>query len=316
MSNLIETITTEADLLAKLRTLPEAEVFNFMKNLRSGTFFNMGMYSSIAPKAAYKSTYRIYKVQTLQAIVSGVDYENIKTTQDFRAETGEVAKGGWYDHMPGYEHKVGLRKKDHNDKYVLWNYKASGSKATVSYFLVDLATGKVDAISKEDLESSVYLTDTEKGKLQPKHSVGYSLTTGDLIENKTNWRTVKFENIFWLSQKGIDYGVRFEEALEGANLKENSVLDTDGFIDTHAHVGKKLDSILSGEIEESIKTDLNESDDFTTDFVDKHAHVEKKLDRILSGSVNEGRCAVKESYRRTVSRGLDFVDNELFVDFD
>ena len=107
MTKVTEAINLEADLLLKLTPLSEAEIFEFMKNLRGGTYFNMGMYSSIPVSKAYKSSIRIYKVIDLTAIVSGVSYENVGTTKDFRQATGEGPGKSWYDHTPGYENKVG-----------------------------------------------------------------------------------------------------------------------------------------------------------------------------------------------------------------
>lgn len=85
-----EAISIEADLLLKLRALPEHEIFEFMQNLRGGTYFNMGMFSAIPVSKAYKATIRIYKVVDLAAIVSGVSYENVGTTKEFRDQTGEA----------------------------------------------------------------------------------------------------------------------------------------------------------------------------------------------------------------------------------
>jgi hypothetical protein len=88
---------------------------------------------------------------------------------------------------------------------------------------------------------------------------------------------------------------------------------------------------------ESLETEdtLTESDKF---FVDKHAHIDTNVDSILSSKVVESTeksledaskseipgddCIdsktkkLKESYRRTISRGATLIDNELFVDFD
>ena len=60
--NILEAIVSESDLVAKLVPLSESDIFDFMKNLRGGTYFNMGMYSSIPVSRAYKKTLRIYKV--------------------------------------------------------------------------------------------------------------------------------------------------------------------------------------------------------------------------------------------------------------
>ena len=45
MKKMLEAISAESDLLLKLKPLSEVEIFDFMKNLRGGTYFNMGMYS-------------------------------------------------------------------------------------------------------------------------------------------------------------------------------------------------------------------------------------------------------------------------------
>lgn len=44
---IVEAIDREADLILKLSPISENEIFDFMKNLKGGTYFNMGMYSSI-----------------------------------------------------------------------------------------------------------------------------------------------------------------------------------------------------------------------------------------------------------------------------
>lgn len=211
-----EAITNEADLITKLRPISETEIFNFMQNLRGGTYFNMGMYSFIPVSRAYKKTLRIYKVVNMTAIVSGVSYENIGTTKDFRNQTGETAGHAWYDHMSGYENKVGVKKSDPNSKYVLWDIKA-GSDSWVRYYLVDIATGTVTPVSKQTILASNYLTDSEKAKLMPKKVTGFDLNTGAVVENQTNWRTAAFEHIFWLSQQGAntkEFGTKFTEGIK------------------------------------------------------------------------------------------------------
>ena len=184
MKKLVEAISLEADLLLKLKPLAEIEIFEFMKNLRGGTYFNMGMYSFIPVSRAYKSTIRIYKVIELSAIVSGIDYENVGTTKDFRDKTGKGPGGSWYDHTPGYEHKIGQKKSDPNSKYVLWNIKR-GHNTCVRYYVVDIDTGLVKPVSLEDIKSSIYLTPSEKEKLTPTPVTGYDKDTGSLIENET-----------------------------------------------------------------------------------------------------------------------------------
>ena len=328
--NLREAISLEADLLLKLTPLSETEIFQFMKNLHGGTYFNMGMYSSIPVARAYKKTLRIYKVIDLTAIVSGVSYENIKTTKDFRDRTGETPGKSWYDHTPGFENKIGQKKSDPSSKYVLWDIKR-GSGTCVRYYVVDIDTGAVTPVSKEDILTSDYLTQTEKNKLTPKPVVGIDLTTGEAVENKTNWRTAAFEHIFWLNQAGKatqEYGVRFEEDL---NLTE--AFGDDLFMDAHAHVRTDLDAILSGEVVESVEKPLEEATEADI-FMDAHAGVKTKLDDVLSGTMKESKkmkedaftdfelnetyesTNLKESYRRIVSRGKTLNENELFVDFD
>ena len=304
MNKINEAISFEADLLLKLKPLPESDIFEFMQNLRGGTYFNMGMYSSIPVSRAYKSTIRIYKVIDLMAIVSGVDYENIGTTKDFRDRTGNAPAGAWYDHTPGYERKVAQKKSDPNNKYVLWTIKR-GHNTCVRYYVVDIDTGSVTPISQAEIEKSVYLTATEKAKLTPKKPVGFDKTTGELVENETTWRTTAFEHIFWLSQAGKatrEYGTRFEEDFGSA--------DSDNvFMDAHAGVRNNLDDILSGAFIESMKEAITDDSDV---FIDANAHETAKLDDILSGESD----SLKESYRRTVSRGKSILENELFVDFE
>jgi hypothetical protein len=299
-----EAISLESDLLLKLKPLPEVEIFDFMKNLRGGTYFNMGMYSSIPVSRAYKSTIRIYKVIDLTAIVSGVSYENVGTTKEFRDRTGEAPGKSWYNHTPGYENKVGQKKSDPNSKYVLWDVKR-GTGTCVRYYVVDIDTGMVTPVSQAAIEQSPYLTASEKAKMKPKPVVGIDLTTGEAVENKTIWRTAAFEHIFWLNQAGKatqEYGIRFEE-----DFSITEVNDPNLFMDAHAHVRTDLDAILSGEVVESIEETLEEDTDL---FVDAHANVNTELDAILAG---EG---LKESYRRIVSRGKELADNEFFIDFE
>lgn len=309
MNNIEEAISVEADLLLKLKPLSEVEIFEFMKNLRGGTYFNMGMYSSIPVARAYKSTIRIYKVIDLTAIVSGVSYENIATTKEFRDRTGEAPGGAWYDHTPGYENKIAQKKSDPNSKYVLWDIKR-GTGTCVRYYVVDIDTGSVTPVSKDDIMQSQYLTNTEKAKLTPKPVVGIDLTTGEAVENKTNWRTAAFDHIFWLNQAGKatqEYGVRFEEDLSLTEEEGSEI-----FMDAYASARTDLDAILSGAFIESVKKPLEEDYDI---FMDAHASEKTKLDNILSGTTEESK-ELKESYRRTVSQGKTLLDNELFVDFD
>ena len=306
MKKLVEAISLEADLLLKLKPLAEIEIFEFMKNLRGGTYFNMGMYSFIPVSRAYKSTIRIYKVIELSAIVSGIDYENVGTTKDFRDKTGKGPGGSWYDHTPGYEHKIGQKKSDPNSKYVLWNIKR-GHNTCVRYYVVDIDTGLVKPVSLEDIKSSIYLTPSEKEKLTPTPVTGYDKDTGSLIENETKWRTAAFEHIFWLSQAGKatqEYGMRFEEDF---SLIEEA--DATVFVDAHVGIKSSLDDIISGSFIESCEKSLEEE---TNLFVDAHAHKKAELDTILSGKNSK----LKESYRRTVSRGKSLLENDLFVDFD
>jgi hypothetical protein len=300
-----EAISFEADLLLKLKPLPEADIFEFMQNLRGGTYFNMGMYSFIPVSRAYKSTIRIYKVTDLMAIVSGVDYENIGTTKDFRARTGNAPAGAWYDHTPGYERKIAQKKSDPNSKYVLWTIKR-GHSTCVRYYVVDIDTGAVTPVSQKEIENSIYLTPSEKAKLtEHKKPTGFDKTTGELVENETNWKTAAFDHIFWLSQAGKatrEYGTRFEEDFGTA--------DSDNiFMDAHAGVKNNLDDILSGAFVESVNETVTEDADI---FVDANAHETAKLDDILSGKTDN----LKESYRRTISRGKSLLENELFVDFE
>lgn len=305
MNSMNEAIAFEADLLLKLKPLPEAEIFEFMTNLRGGTFFNMGMYSFIPVSRAYKSTIRIYKVTDLMAIVSGVDYEKIGTTKEFRDRTDKAPAGAWYDHTPGFERKIAQKKSDPESKYVLWNVKR-GHSTCVRYYVVDIDTGAVTPISQAEIENSIYLTPSEKANLKPKKPTGFDKVTGELVENETVWKTTAFDHIFWLSQAGKatrEYGTRFEEDFGFANDD-----DSDVFVDAHAHVRNNLDDILSGAVVESVHNKLDEDDDF----VDAHANAPAKLDDILSGRADE----LHESYRRTVSRGTSLLDNELFVDFE
>jgi hypothetical protein len=303
---LIETIVSEDELLSKLVPLSEVDIFSFMKNIRGGTFFNMGMCSSIPVARAHKPTFRIYKVINMTAIVSGVSYENVGTTKDFRDSTGKEAGKAWYDHAPGYENKVGLLKSNPDKKYILWDVKASSGN-WVAYYLVDIETGSVTPISEDSLLESDYLTNTEKAKMRPQPVTGYDISTGELVTNKTVWRTTKFENVFWLSQSGLELGTKFQESLTGvgeAKLEEGA--GEVSFRDLHANVHTDLDALLSGE-----GTGVLE------DFVDDETDTKDPLKEELLIS-RARRTSKKEDapYRRIITVDHSLVDNELFVDFE
>ncbi len=252
--DLREEIEKESDLLMKLDPIPENEIYDFMDNLKGGTYFNMGMYSSLHIAKLHKSSVRIYKVIEMSAIVSGVDYENIGTTKDFRDQTGKEAGKAWYDHEPGREHKVGLKRSNPEEKYVLWQIRPN-SGTNVRYFFVDFTTDTVKKIEKADILASTWLTQSEKDKLQPKAVTGYNLETGELVTNDTVWRTAKFENIFWLKQGGAaarEYGKYFEESF---GLQEAAGADV--FFDAHAGQGEDLDALISSYAEEEHELALN-----------------------------------------------------------
>ena len=315
MDKLNEAIALEADLLLKLRALPETEIFDFMQNLRGGTYFNMGMYSAIPVAKAYKATIRIYKVVDLAAIVSGVSYENIGTTKDFRDKTGEAPGHAWYDHMPGFENKVGVKKSDPNSKYVLWDIKQC-TDTCVRYYVVDIATGAVNPVTKEDVLQSSYLTQTEKNKLMPRPVTGFDLTTGNLVENKTVWRTASFDHIFWLSQAGKgtkEYGTRFAEA-----LKLSEAIGTELFRDANAHVSTSLDDILSGGIvencEESDKKPevTDESNTPDTQEPEQEKLEEATLDLFVDGNASVATKALDDVLAGTITEAMQ--DTVVFVD--
>lgn len=264
---LTEEITSERDLVSKLVPLNDTDIFNFMDMLQGGTYFNMGMYSPISVSRAYKKTIRIYKVVTMTAIVSGVSYENIGTTKDFRDRTGETAGHAWYNHVPGYENRIGSKKSDPECKYILWDVKKC-SGTCVYYYVVDIATGMVTPVSKADIISSDYLTDSEKKKLMPVAVTGYDKETGTMISNQTIWRTTAFDHVFWLSQEGKnpkEYGMKFMESVDLAEA-----FNDDLFMDGHARVDTDLDAILSGGLAESKR--LKE------DVADKQLYVATNLD--------------------------------------
>ena len=338
-----EAITTESELVSKLQALTELEIFDFMKNLRGGTFFNMGMYSFIKVSRAYKKTIRIYKVTNQTSIVSGVSYENISTTKDFRNQTGKEPGGSWYSHMDGYENKVGLKKSDPSCKYVLWNIKA-GSDCWVRYYAVDIDSGMVKPISLHEILTSDYLTPSEKKDLEAHPSTGYNLDTGEIVENQTKWRTAAFEHIFWLSQAGKstkEYGTRFTEDKESMSKKDTLKEEngTELFRDAHANVTTDLDAILSGSMDEDYQRSLSEhhhpeledwfcdecGEKMNYDLMFPHQNedgdeeliCDKCHDKLTSTELPESKISgLKESYRRIISRGKLLTDNELFVDFD
>lgn len=254
---LIETISSEQELVDKLKPLSEVDIFSFMKNLRGGTFFNMGMFTSIPVAKAHKKTYRIYKVVNMTAIVSGVSYENVGTTRTFRDQTGKASGKAFYDHVPGYENKVGVGKNNPNNKYILWDVKESSGN-WVAFYLVDIATGSTHTISRDALLASPYLTNTEKDKLTPKPVTGFDLNTGALVTNETVWRTAKFEHVFWLSQQGAntqEYGAKFAESLiTEAGTKHAGKGEL--FRDLHADSKTDLDGILSGKVEEKLTEEV------------------------------------------------------------
>ena len=236
---LAEAIVTENDLMSKLVPIPEADIMAFMGGLRGGTYFNMGMYSSIPVAMTYKSAFRLYKVVEMTAIVSGIGYENIAAVKDFRDQTGKGPGKSWYNHVPGYENKVGQSKADESKKYILWDIK-KGSGTNVRYYLVDVATGAVTPVTKNAVMSSNYLTQSEKNKLMPSRPVGFSQAAGEFVQNQVNWRTAAFEHVFWLSQNGgstAEYGARFVEDLADAAGEL--------FVDGNPNAADDLDALIS-----------------------------------------------------------------------
>ena len=374
---LVETINSESELLSKLVPLSEADIYSFMSNLHNGTYFNMGIFKSVAPAKAYKQTYRIYRVVNSSSIVTGAGYENIGTTKEYRDATGAIPMPSWYDHEPGYENKIGALKKDPSQKYVMWTIKKS-SDSWVAFYLVDISTGSIIPISREDLKYSDYITKSEKRDLgllgDDEEIQGWDPATNKFIivknpnyvpkatNNETKWRTTKFANIFWLKQSSQEYGAKFEESLTSrgaADLEEDVAGNT--FRDLHAHVHTDIDAILSGSTNESLKEDI--IDDLTValttpgtwgvEFVgedcicfDSEADAREYFESLSADDIyadsegielfkvidSEGNTetvdcisiydeslkakGLKESYRRTVSRGASLNDNELFVDFD
>jgi hypothetical protein len=343
MSKMLEAITSVQDFESRLRPLSELEIFKFMNTLHPGTFFNMGMYSVIPVASKFKDTIFIYKVINMTAIVSGVDYENIKTTKDFRNSTGKGKGDSWYDHMPGYENKVGIKRSDQTSKYVLWDVKA-GSDNWFKFYIVDSTAGTVTPASKEDLKQSIYLNDSVKSKLDSgEKSKGVDITTGKVIENQTVWRTAAFSHIFWLDQANSNagqYGTKFVEGKANMDkLKESESL----FRDAHAHITTDIDAIISGQVIESAdialvehhhpeledwycdecgkKMDYETMQPYYNDEYDQEELIcldcQAKLRRAgLFESRNKRNRRIKESYRRIVSRGKTLIDNDLFVDFE
>jgi hypothetical protein len=296
-NKLVETITSEDELLPKLVPLSETDIYNFMSNLHNGTFFNMGIFKSVPLAKAYKQTYRIYRVVNSSSVVTGAGYENIGTTKEYRDATGTVPVPAWYEHEPGYENKIGKLKKDPSQKYVMWTIKKS-SDSWVAFYLVDISTRSCIPISRDALKHSDYITKTEKRELgllgDDEEIQGWDPATNRFIitknpnfvpkanSNETKWRTTKFANIFWLKQGNQEFGTKFEESLTQSTEK------------------------------------CLEEDTAGSTFRDLHANVHTDLDAILSGSMTENKATkkIKESYRRVVSRGNSLVDNELFTDFD
>lgn len=298
---LVESVVSIADLDVKLQPLSDEEILAFMSRLRGGTYFNMGMFSVIKPNAANKHK-RIYKVMNMSAIVSGIDYENVGTTKDFRDRTGDGPGSSWYNHKDGFEHRVGVSKKSPDKQYVLWKYDdKKGRSVEVWYFIVDTLDGTVEPVSLEALLESTILTNSVKESLKPKKVTGIDKTTGELITNDTNWRTAAFEHIFWLSQSGkapLTLGARFMESLE----TEDTLTESDKFfVDKHAHIDTDVDSILSSKVVESTEKSLEDT---------------SKAEMPGDDGIDSKTKKLKESYRRTISRGATLIDNELFVDFD
>jgi hypothetical protein len=168
---LTEAINSEADLMLRLTPLQPKEIFDFMAGMKKGTLFGLGQYSSIGVSAKYKKEIRIYKVIEMTNVVSGVEYENKETTKEFRDATGKLPGGTWWKHKPGWETKVGEHKDDPNKNYVLW-YINKPSRNTVKYFLVDTINNVIQAVKKDDIKNSIYLTASQKAALDPKPSVG------------------------------------------------------------------------------------------------------------------------------------------------
>lgn len=251
LRKLSEAILTKADLDLRLQPISEADILNFMSNLKGGTYFNMGMFSEIPVARAYKKSIKIYKVMNQFAIVSGISFGNKGDVKDFRAATGKAPSSAWYDHMRGYENKVGVKKSDPNAKYVLWDVKLN-TNTWVAYYVVDADTNKVTPVSKAGLLASDLLTPSEKAKLTPKPVIGIDLNTGAVITKDIIWRTAAFNHIFWLEQGGKtvkSFGKKFSESYKTRNSRRvlEAASRRELFIDLNAGVDTDVDQLIFGE---------------------------------------------------------------------
>ena len=88
-----------------IRPLPHDEVYEFIKEVKPGQFFNVGYIKEETSKLASKyrggrgsegePQIRVFKVTEMYGC-TGVDYENKEATQAYRAETGKERVGNVY----------------------------------------------------------------------------------------------------------------------------------------------------------------------------------------------------------------------------
>lgn len=315
-----EEIKTEGELLLKLTPLPPADIYSFMDGLKPGTYFSMGLLTMLKLNDEGKKSIRVYRILEYSAIVSGVEYENIATTKEFRARTGKLPGGTWWNHEPGYETKIAYRKKDPRDKYVIWDIQRSKS-ATSRLYLVDLINNSFKAVSEADLlrDMDKYLVEDDRKKLRHETHTQQAADkqTGEIVELKTKYRTGKFENVFWLKQNGKatgEKGKKFEEDFDGDDIVE--------FTDLHANCERvDVDGILSGRL----NMDGTPAEDYVEDSED-YGEVEEynegvRVNARKSKRIKEGlaprrrRVATREITKNTKKPIIMNSLDEFFTDF-
>lgn len=258
---LSEAIVSEADLLLKLNPVAPAEIRDFMANYKKGTFYTLGIYSSISIARDFKKSLRLYRVLEYHNITTGKTYENTAAVQEFRDLTGKPEGETWWEYEPGSDRKIAQNKNKPEDKYVPYFYtknEKDKSYCITRFYLVDISANTVNNVTLDSVLESNYLTESTKKDLRPKAQIGINVNTGEVVENKARPRVTPFAHVYWMKQGGEnsrEYGAQFVEAV--LNEESNEMRLFDAF----AHNGQDLDTLLDKYSDKPIV-----EDDFFTEF--------------------------------------------------
>lgn len=258
---LSEAIVSEADLLLKLSPVAPVEIRDFMANYKKGTFYTLGIYSSISIARDFKKSLRLYRVLEYHNITTGKTYENTAAVQEFRDLTGKPEGETWWEYEPGSDRKIAQNKNKPEDKYVPYFYTKSEkdkSYCITRFYLVDISTNTVNNVTLDSVLESSYLTESTKKDLRPKAQIGINVNTGEVVENKARPRVTPFAHVYWMKQGGEnprEYGAQFVEAVLNEESNEMRVFDA------FAHNGQDLDTLLDKYSDKPIV-----EDDFFTEF--------------------------------------------------